>query len=64
MGKANCRKKNMCIFCKKWLGNAPDTNYVTGMSKYSNAKGMCQEDGEMHAPEELCRNFEKSILYL
>ncbi len=64
MGRANCRNKNMCIFCKAWLGEAADTNFATGMSKYSNAKGMCRQDGEMHSPDELCRNFEKSILYL
>lgn len=63
MGKANCRDKNICIFCKMWLGTPPDTNYATGMSKFSNAKGMCKNDGEMHVPEDLCRSFTKNILY-
>lgn len=64
LGKANHREMNMCIFCKAWLGEPADTNYATGTSKFSNAKGMCSNDGEMHSPNELCRNFEKNILYL
>ncbi len=64
MGKADCRKKNMCIFCEAWLGEPADTNFATGMSRFSNAKGFCKNDGEMHSPEGLCRDFEKSILYL
>lgn len=64
MGKADCRKKNMCIFCKAWMGNPADTNFATGMSKFPNAKGMCRNDGEMHSPDGLCRDFEKNILYL
>lgn len=64
LGKADCRKKNMCIFCKAWMGEPADTNFATGMSKFSNAKGMCKNDGEMHSPDGLCRDFEKNLLYL
>lgn len=64
LGKADCRKKNMCIFCKAWMGEPADTNFATGMSKFSNARGMCKNDGEMHSPDGLCRDFEKNILYL
>lgn len=64
MGKANCRKKNICIFCKAWMGEPADTNFATGMSEFSKARGMCKNDGEMHFPNELCKDFEKSILYL
>ncbi len=54
----------MCIFCKEWMGELADTNFATGMSKFSNARGMCKNDGEMHSPDGLCRDFEKNILYL
>lgn len=64
MGRADCRKKNLCVFCRAWLGEPADTNYATGMSRFSNAKGMCRKDGEMHSPDEICRDFEKNILYL
>jgi len=62
--RANCRRKNLCIFCKKWLGDAPDTNYATGEAKFSDAPGMCKEDGKLHSPNEICRYFEKNLLYL
>lgn len=64
MGKADYRNKNMCIFCTAWLGESADTNYATGMSRFSNTKGMCKNDGEMHSPNELCRGFEKKLMYL
>jgi len=64
LGKADYREKNMCIFCKSWLGAPADTNFATGKSKFSNAKGLCRNDGEMHSPDELCRDYEKNILYL
>ncbi len=54
----------MCIFCKAWMGEPADTNFATGMSKFSSARGMCKNDGEMHSPDGLCRDFEKNILYL
>lgn len=64
LGKADHRKKNICVFCKAWQGEPADVNFVTGMSKFSNAKGICKNDGKMHSPDGLCKDFEKSILYL
>ncbi|MCM1305633.1 MAG: hypothetical protein NC306_16260 [Butyrivibrio sp.] len=64
MGRADCRKKNLCVFCKAWLGEPADINFATGMSKFSNARGMCRKDGKMHPPDGLCREFEKDLLYL
>lgn len=46
LGKADYREKNMCIFCKSWLGAPADTNFATGKSKFSNAKGLCRNDGK------------------
>ncbi len=46
------------------MGEPADTNFATGMSKFSSARGMCKNDGEMHSPDGLCRDFEKNILYL
>lgn len=64
LAKVDYREKNMCIFCKAWLGEPADTNFATGKSKFPNAKGMCRSDGELHSPNGLCKDFEKNILYL
>lgn len=64
MNKADHRKKNLCVFCKAWLGEPADANFVTGISRFSSAKGLCGNDGKQHAPDELCKDFEKNILYL
>ncbi len=63
MGKANCRDTKICIFCNMWMGTPPDTNYATGMSKFTNKRGMCKNDGEMHTPEDLCSYFNKKLMY-
>lgn len=68
MIKFNCRRDNMCMFCKNWLGDRPeqekrDINY-RGDGKFKISSSLCSYDGETHMSTELCRHFEKSIVYL
>ena len=66
MKRVNCRNTNMCMFCKYWLGNSPNVDYVTGETKYTVTRGLCKKDtsNAKHDSDSLCYKFEKSLLFL
>lgn len=66
MGKIKYREAKMCIFCKHWIGQNPDVNYMSGECKLKPVKGKCAMDAtdQEHEADGLCHRFDKSILYL
>ena len=66
MSKVNCREVNMCVFCKYWLGEKPETDFRTGESNVKNRKGMCSldETNQYHKSIDLCHQFRKNLIYL
>lgn len=66
MPKVNCREANMCVFCKHWLGKKPKIDLRTGESVVKTDYGICamDETDQSHKSTDLCRRFQKDILYL
>ncbi len=65
MAKVNCRHRNICVFCKNWLGPKPETDFLTGDSKIKIERGLCSLDtvDQYHKSTDLCHKFQKDILY-
>lgn len=62
----NCRKDELCMFCKHWVGSEPDIDFRTGKGKASDVQGCCayMSSKEVCWSTEVCSRFEKSILYV
>lgn len=64
MPVVNGRKKNMCVLCREWLGDEPDYNPVTGNCKFEATEQLCALDGKEHSPADICRSFNKNVVYM
>lgn len=60
----NCRKDNMCLLCKYWLGGEANVNYISGKTKREICSGICSLDAKEHKSVDICAKFEKCLIYL